>query len=184
MSSILKRLAWLSVASVLLAACGESEQDRATKEKYRKALAEYGSDLKKWKKDQVAYDECIEAMGDFRESLKDLEGRLGVGLNYEDYTDRVGDASAIYNQSDFQSGGLDCLTRVGVPLENALEQYTRAYNIWNDCIGDFDCDQDSIDSDLQRHWSKAGTQILKSDTALEDFKVGPRPQRPARPKGV
>ena len=168
----------------LLVACGESEQDKAAKEKYRKALAEYRSDLKEWKKDQVAYDECVDSIDTFRSEMKELDGRLGVGLNFEDYATKVGDVAAAYNQTDFESGGLDCVTEVGLPLETAVGQYEKAYDIWQECFEDIYCENESIDADLQKHWAKATIQIERSDRALERLKVGPRPERPARPTGV
>jgi hypothetical protein len=49
---------------VLLAACGgESDKEKAAKARYRKAVAAYKADLKTWKEDQVAYDECVNSLG-------------------------------------------------------------------------------------------------------------------------
>jgi hypothetical protein len=184
MTSTLRLLTIFSAALTLLAACGESEEDQAAKERYRKALASYKSELKQWKEDQVEYDECATAMDDFRSELKELEGRLNVGLSFDEYSTKVGDASASYNQSDFEGGGADCLLEVGLPLETALNQYRKANNKWNDCFSDLYCELDSIDPELQAHWNKASAQIERSDNALDDLQVGPRPTPPPKPKAL
>jgi hypothetical protein len=166
------------------AACGESDKEKAAQERYRKAVAEYKADLKNWKEDQVTYDECTDSLGTFRSEIKELDGRLSVGLSFDDYSTKVGDVAAAYNQADFQGGGLDCLTEVGLPLETATTQYEKAYDIWQKCFEGFDCDSDSITPDLQGHWEKASREIDRSDRALERFKVGPRPEPPPKPKAL
>jgi hypothetical protein len=90
--------------------------------------------------------------------------------------------AAVYNQADFGTGGLDCITDVGLPLEMAIGEYEKAYDTWQACFEDYACDVDSIDPELQTHWTKASNQIERSDSALEHFKVGSRPQPPKKPK--
>jgi hypothetical protein len=185
-NTLLRRVGPIAVGAMLLVACGDSgpsEAEERAQERYRTDLRAYKSDLKKWKEDQVAYDECENSMGSFRSEIKELDGRLDVGLSYDEYGTKVGDVSAAYNQSDF-GDNLDCLSTVGFPLESALNQYRRAFQIWNECFEDFDCDPDSVTSDLQGHWLKASNQIERADRALEKFEVGPRPQLPTKPQAL
>lgn len=55
---------------------------------------------------------------------------------------------------------------MGIPLEEALNAYIEAYNVWNDCIGDVDCDNDSIDPELQEQWAEATERIDDARDAL------------------
>jgi hypothetical protein len=182
-TKVMKRIC-LMLAVFAIAGCGESEEDKRTEERYREALQDYKAELKEWKEDQVAYDECVESMDAFRSKVKELDGRLSVGLDFGDYSQQVGDAAAAYSQSDFEGGGVDCLTTVGLPLENALRQYQKSYNVWQECFEDYTCEVDSIESTLRQHWDMASTNIIKSDSALDRLKVGPRPEPPPKPDGV
>ena len=49
---------------------------------------------------------------------EDLDSRLGVGLVFQDYTNRVSDVSVEYDQVRFGALPIDCINEVGVPLEN------------------------------------------------------------------
>jgi tetratricopeptide (TPR) repeat protein len=168
-----------------LAGCGgDSDKEKAAKERYRKAVATYRTDLKQWKKDQVEADECAASMKDFRDAIKELDGRLDIGLSYDEYSTQVGDVSAAYSQSDFDAGGFDCISRVGLPLEEALNAYRKAYQAWNKCFEDYACEVDSIDPQLQKHWTRASDQIQRSDDALDELQVGPRPQPPPKPAAL
>jgi hypothetical protein len=48
-----------------------------------------------------------------------------------------------------------------------MNAYTRAYNTWNDCIGDINCSNDSIDSKLQADWAKATPKVNAAAASLE-----------------
>lgn len=177
-------LVTLLLALAGIAACGESSEDTAAEKRYRKAVAQYRSNLKDWKADQVAYDECVKSLDRFRSQIKALDGRLGVGLSFDEYGTKVGDVAAAYNQTDFEAGGVDCLTEVVLPLETAVNQYKKAYDIWQKCFEDYACENDSITPELQDHWSKATLQIQKSDFGLEGLTVGARPPPPRKPEAL
>lgn len=51
--------------------------------------------------------------------------------------------------------------------EQALNRYVSAYNTWNDCLNDFECNPDSIDPDLQRQWSAATSKIAAAKAAAD-----------------
>jgi hypothetical protein len=112
---------------------------------------------------------CQEQMGDLLEEAKALDSRLGVGLNYESYSEKVADVNVVYNDIDYSDDPeqLECITNVGLPLEKAVNQFVSAYRLWNDCFEDFNCDNDSIDDDLQARWSKATSAVDRADRALE-----------------
>jgi hypothetical protein len=43
----------------------------------------------------------------------------------------------------------------------------KAYNIWNNCIEDIDCSNDSIKRRLQKHWAMATRLIERAEQNLE-----------------
>jgi hypothetical protein len=112
---------------------------------------------------------CEELLGPLLETLEDLDARLNVGLVFQDYTNRVGDVSVEYNQVRVGALPTDCVTDVGVHLENAMNAYIRADNRWNQCIGNFGCDIDSIESELQRQWREASQEIRMGRRGLRDL---------------
>lgn len=62
------------------------------------------------------------------------------------------------------------MLQVGVPLEDALTAYFDAYQLWNDCVRDTACDTDSINPELQEHWSSATGLIDDARTALRNLR--------------
>jgi len=108
--------------------------------------------------------DCPDEVVEFVETLEDLDSRLNVGLNFQAYSERVGDSRVAYDRIDIQDLGSGCIDHVGSPAEDAMNAYIRAYNTWNDCIGDIDCDNDSITPDLQAEWAEA-TELVEDARA-------------------
>lgn len=167
-----KVLALLLAAATMTAACGgESEADQ-------RAEREYRSDLKQWKRETAAQEKCKQAMGTLRREVQELDGRIEIGLSFQEYQTQVGDVSAVYRQGEFEDAGFDCLQAVGLPLERALRQHERAYDKWGECIEDFDCDIDAIDPELQDHWLKAQQSLDEANRGFDRFDPGPKPREP------
>jgi hypothetical protein len=117
--------------------------------------------------EQVGDPACADQLGDFVEKLRELDSRLGIGLNFENYSTKVSDTKVVYDQIAFEELGQECVSRVGVPAENAFNAYVKAYNVWNNCIGDINCDNDSIKSTLQARWAKATLLIDRAGGNLQ-----------------
>lgn len=119
-----------------------------------------------------AYQACASGVDPLVVSLKQLDTDLGVGLNYSDYGSEVRDANRAYQT--VVDGGLasGCLNAVGVPLENALNDYISADKTWNNCISDLNCLNDSITPTLQDEWAKATIAIRRAEAALDLLRVG------------
>ena len=115
---------------------------------------------------QVESQSCETELRPLVDALGDLNSRLSVGLSFQDYSKNVGDVRVAYDQVTFDALSSDCTSKVGIPAENALNDYVRAYNTWNDCIGNVDCSTDSIDSQLQPEWAKATTRVDKAKANL------------------
>ncbi len=79
--------------------------------------------------------QCGNAFQPLLTALRELDSRLDIGLNYSEYNERVGDVKVVYDQAVGQGegGGFDCVSSVGLPLENALQQYARASQSWSKC---------------------------------------------------
>lgn len=111
--------------------------------------------------------DCSDELVAFLEELEELDSRLTVGLNFSAYSGFVGDAQVAYDRIDFEELNATCIEQVGIPAEDAFNAYVDAYNTWNDCIGDIDCDNDSITPSLQAEWADA-TELLEEARAALD----------------
>jgi hypothetical protein len=103
--------------------------------------------------------DCIIAMTPLVTGLEDLDSRLSVGLNFSDYSQKVGDLKVAHDKIKPSTLDLQCLSGLGSPAETALNDYIHAYNTWNDCIGKVGCTNATIKSSLQADWAKATTII-------------------------
>lgn len=110
---------------------------------------------------------CRPELQPLADALSELDSRLSVGMNFEVYSQRVGDVRVAYDKVDFAALDEACIGGPGVQLEKAVNSYQRAYRVWNTCIEDIDCSNDSIDSLLQQHWSRATRQVSNAQTMLE-----------------
>jgi hypothetical protein len=109
---------------------------------------------------------CADNFEALQSELEELNSRLTVGLNFDEYTNKLGDVRVEYDQVDFAAGGdLRCLRQVGVKLEKAMNQYVQAAKTWNECITDYACDNESIQPELQSKWARAGRLIAQAAAA-------------------
>lgn len=152
------------IALAGIAGCGGPSEEQ--REAAAKARADATKTEKKANEARLLARDCRGQMGDLNRSLNDLGGRLDVGMNFEDYSSEVGDISVIYNRIPFGKIELECLT-VGVKGEAAFQHFSKAYDIWNECISDLYCENDSIEPELQAQWLKADRKLrqAKSDLA-------------------
>jgi hypothetical protein len=172
------------------AGCGTDEEaesrkrqaaERAQAEREKRAAAER-KERDRVQKAKEAFETCTDELGDYLESLDEINSRLDIGLSYDEYTDQVGDLRVEYGKIDFDDlgdAGLTCLSDVGVPSENALNQYTKAAKRWGACFEDFDCDTDSIQPALQKRWSRASTYVEKAEEGLDKLEEEAEPRSPA-----
>jgi hypothetical protein len=105
-------------------------------------------------------ESCAEAMSGLTDALTELDSRLSVGMAFSAYSDKVAAARVAYDRVDFDEMDTDCILGVGKPEEDAFNAYVRAYNLWNDCIGDTSCSTAAIESELQAEWSTATSLLV------------------------
>lgn len=119
---------------------------------------------------RAAYAACDRALGPLLKQLRELDSRLNVGLNYDEYTTEVGDIRVVYDSVVEQADDPTCLTSVGIPAEEALNQYAKATGKWEECFDDIDCDTDSIEPTLRKYWDRASTAIDTAEQGLEEMR--------------
>lgn len=116
---------------------------------------------------RAAQDECKGQLGDLLSALKQIDGRLDVGLSYQALGDRLGDVAVAYNAIPFRKLSPPCVGRVGIPLEAAYNQYNKSHTKWGACIDDFSCSVEGAKlAELRAHWSKASRLIGRAQRAL------------------
>jgi hypothetical protein len=87
---------------------------------------------------------CTSVSKQLDDRLNELNSRLSVGLPFADYSKAVGDLRVAYDRmfktlGKVNAGQASCLTKVLIPLEDAMNEYVAGYNTWNDCINDDSC---------------------------------------------
>lgn len=114
---------------------------------------------------------CKRQMGDLLDALEQIDGRLDVGLTNADLSSRLGDVAVAYNNIPSKKVSPACLLGVGVPLEDAYNEYSKSVNKWDACINDYYCSVEGAKlAELRGHWSKASKQITRADRFLASTK--------------
>jgi hypothetical protein len=173
----------LLIAATALSACGSSGPSAADKAKvaaaqrravqHRNAVADLANAKTAAKEAQDQADNCESSAGDLVKTLGQLNSRLSIGLNYNEYGNRVADVRVAYDDvgfGDTDTQDLNCLTTVGLPAEKALNIYASAYNTWNKCFESFSCNNDDIDGTLQKRWAKATIHVEQAKSGMQLLK--------------
>ena len=145
---------------------------------YQKRLATWRSQMSDWTAQNETYENCESVTSDAFSATDDLSGDLDGGINYNDYSDGVGDVSSTVRRAIRQADA-DCLS-VTAGLTKASDEYSAAANIWRKWFNSFDDTRRLDDLPLQSHWSKADDSLFDAQTALEDLKPSAKPVRPVR----
>jgi hypothetical protein len=62
-----------------------------------------------------------------------------------------------------------CTSKVGLPLQSALNHYITAASIWNGCLSKLGCTFHSINAEEQRDWGAATRKISAAEKALQNL---------------
>jgi hypothetical protein len=120
-------------------------------------------------KRDAAYSTCAAAVKPLRGALAQVNSRLNVGLNYQDYDNRIGDVRVAYDAAvpRIKAVGGTCLA-VAVPLENAMNAYIKVATQWGACLDDYNCDfsKGETNDKAQAGWQRAGRALTNSDRRL------------------
>ena len=113
---------------------------------------------------------CQSQVGALIAKERELESLLnGVGLAFDEYSDKVGEVSVAYGTIPIDDLSAQCLTRVGIHSEKAMNNWVEAGDTWNDCVTDLYCENDSIDPELQADWLIASDELRKASEGMEEL---------------
>ena len=115
----------------------------------------------------AAKAKCTQHIGPLITALEDINSRLGIGLSFNAYSEKVGDLQVAYDRITVPALEPTCLN-AAVAAEAARNHYAAAYNAWNDCVSDVDCDNDSVTPELQDRWAKASPSVERASSRLRD----------------
>lgn len=101
----------------------------------------------------------------------EIDSRLAVGLNYDEYGDRVGDARVAYDALPIGDIERACLKKVAIKLESALSEYLDVLDVWGTCLEDYYCDfsEGEPNKKAQLAWLKAEGLIDRATSGLESM---------------
>lgn len=152
-------------ASASGVAASESAAAAAEEEAAQKAAAEARRVARK----QRLHDACQRGTGKLAKALREVDSRLAIGLNQSEYGNYIGTAQVAYDDL-FRGPDLSgpCLLKVAIPLEGALNVYIDVYNVWGDCLEDYNCDfnEGEANRKTQAGWAKASTALGNAERGL------------------
>lgn len=107
----------------------EEREERAEARREAEQMAEREAEREKERREREAeraaeeqrqYDACVAETEPLLDLLSEVDARLDVGMDLDEYSDKVGDASVAYDRIDVGELSDDCVMAVGVHLETAL----------------------------------------------------------------
>ncbi len=113
---------------------------------------------------------CQQQTRNLLAGLEGLESRLAIGVDYQEYLRRVGDARVAYERIPVNDLDLRCINAVA-PAEKALRTHLEAAEVWTKCVGDRKCENDSVRRQLRRKWKTASNQLEQSWQALRGLEL-------------
>lgn len=161
-----------SAADEASASAASASAASASAEASRSAASEQ-AEQERIAEQQAEYDACKRFVGDFLDSLQEVNSRLSVGLNYEEYGNRLGDVRVVYDElvAGISQDTRDCTAKVAIPLEKAFQKYLGVLKVWGECIDDYYCDfsEGATNKAVQASWADATRLIQKSERALQNM---------------
>jgi hypothetical protein len=102
-----------------------------------------------------------------------LNGDLGVGLNYKEYSDQLSKVNVAYEEVPFKKMGLHCLNQA-VGLETAMNEFNKAKGIWETCLQEPEssCPKSTLHPKLEEHWQTAEKHFHQAKEGLEELSQG------------
>jgi hypothetical protein len=155
----------LAAVALLLAGCGGTSTSSTAKPQADPSASARAQD----------YAACQKAVKPLIRAEQQMDDRLTVGMQFADYTSRLGDVSVAYSHTvKALKGSSDqtCID-VGLALQRAINDYRSAGNTWNGCITDYSCSFDKGSPALtkaQGKWAKASVALDTAQTKLAAMK--------------
>jgi hypothetical protein len=113
-------------------------------------------------------DKCERQTGQLQAALEQIDSRLAVGMDYDEYGERLGDVRVAYDRVPIKRLEPSCIRAAGIHLERAFNAYNKVLGTWGDCIEDYYCDfsEGAANRTAQTQWAKAETSISKANSGL------------------
>jgi hypothetical protein len=78
---------------------------------------------------------CPSPYASMVKTLTAMEAQVQVGVNYSRYENLLVKVRTAYDRLPTNTASLACLNAVGIPSEQAMNNYIQASNSWNACNG-------------------------------------------------
>jgi hypothetical protein len=88
-----------------------------------------------------------------------------------EYRTAVQNVNVEYGKINVASEDSACVSKVGVPTETALNEYSAALRSWNDCVTDMACGKTVLHDLVQGHWSTASGKVAEAKEGMQTLKV-------------
>ena len=90
-------------------------------------------------------------------------------MNFKEYETALTRVEVAHTGVPVKRLSYPCINTVGVPAENAMNEYIVAYNIWLKCYkAACDVKTPSVDQRLQFRWSRADVLVDKALNNLDE----------------
>ena len=167
-------LVLVSAAALTLTACGDSSSSAYEDAKARKsaeAARESAAAQAVAERREARRDKCQRQTAQLQEKLEQINSRLSIGMDYDEYGERLGDARVAYDRVPINRLEPPCIRGVAIHLERALNAYNKVLGTWGDCIEDYYCDfsEGAANRTAQTQWAKAGSSINKARRGLREM---------------
>lgn len=108
-------------------------------------------------------NDCRERTQPVMEAVQELNSRLDIGMNQDDYSSKVGDVKVAFDRVSSEEVSAECRKAIS-ELGRAVEAYAEASAEWNDCITSSYCSE----PDLQPHWDRAASRVERASALMRD----------------
>ena len=191
-------VAWLAlfvallIALIGLAGCGTNAAEQARKKQAQQRVAEVRTRsaeerttkerkerLKEASKHKVEEEgqTCSTQVGALIKAEAHMSGDLsGGGLNYKEYSDQLSKVVIAYEEIPVKKLSPNCVNQA-VGAEKAMNEYKKADEVWETCMHEPECRNDSIHPKLEEHWSKASKEFERAKEGIEELSKGNVPSR-------
>jgi hypothetical protein len=169
------------MATLFIAGCGTSKAEEEHKKEVSVKAAEARTKAAEARAQEVEAQK-VKAEGQTCKGQVDalikaeahLSGRLNVGLSFDEYSSELSNVSVAYQETPFKTMNLTCL-KAATGAEDALNAFQRAHKIWQTCLKETECSNESIKPKLQAEWAKAEKGFEHAKGGLEELSQGTVP---------
>ncbi|MCW2755210.1 MAG: hypothetical protein JWQ32_2621 [Marmoricola sp.] len=170
------RICLVALALALVAGCGstgESAKQIAADKAAEQARAATAHAAAVKGAQTKAYQICVAQLSGLPDQAQAMESRVSVGLTFEQYSGVIGTAKIAYDKMERvvaqkpQPMTLPCL-KVGAKYEAGFARYVTAFNLWNTCIGEYNCSISSgpTASKMQAAWTRGAALFDQGQNLL------------------